>query len=52
MPTHSVQIDRSVFIHHQNIRLLAIETFKVFTIINTQIVIEIFRFRDGAPYVK
>ena len=50
MSAHSVQIDGSVSIHHQNIRFLANEMFKNFKGISPQIVIETFRFREGAPY--
>ena len=42
--------DRSVSIHHQNIRFLAIEMFKVFRDIGLQIVEEIFQFRDAMRY--
>ena len=42
--------DGSVSIHHQNIRFLAIEMFKVFKGINPQMVKDIFKFRDAVPY--
>ena len=42
--------DGSVAAHHQNIRFLAVEMFKVFEVISPQIVKEIFQFRDAMPY--
>ena len=42
--------DDFVFIHHQNIRFLANETFKVFKGVNPKFVKEIFQFRDAVPY--
>ena len=41
--------DGSVSIHHQNIRFLAVEMFKVFKDISPQVVKEIFQFRDAVP---
>ena len=38
--------DGSVSIHHQNIRFLAVEMFKVFKDISPQVVKEIFQFRE------
>ena len=42
--------DGSIFIHHQNIRFLAIKMFKVFKGISPQILKEIFQFKDAVPY--
>ena len=42
--------DGFVFIHHQNIRFLANEIFKVLKGIDSQVVKEIFQFRVAAPY--
>ena len=38
--------DGSVSIHHQNIRFLAVEMFKVFKDISPQVVKETFQFRE------
>ena len=45
-----VQRYASDSIHHQNIRFLVIEMFKVFKGISLQIAKEIFQFRDAMPY--
>ena len=41
--------DGSVSIHHQNIRFLAVEMFKIFKDRSPQVVKEIFQFRGAVP---
>ena len=42
--------DISFSIHHRNIQMLAIETFKYFNVLSPQIMNEVFQVKSPAPY--